>query len=339
MKRNYVYKLIWTLTIASCIAACEEEEYKVPQPKSGLQNDAIKRSLGPNLVGLNMEFAYAMALRPEEGTLRFARVEASIPGAAGTRMENNAYYTNGSGVDVPVLVGDPSTTEGTLTQVGFNRDTSAVTLRYFYTVPPEAKGQKVSFKFSAEDSQGRTVSYPLGPYTISSVDIALDITVANNTTAYLSIEDMAAYDAATAAANPGKIDLVYLYRVVNRTVSGTPNTNVFAHALVAPSADPQYLPSVTLPAGVTRNTKIRETWSLRDFHLARTQASNNYVDDIDFQKLDISTAPNYAVNMKADGGAWVETEDGKYRAYIYVNAVNTAAGGSMRISMKRYTMF
>jgi hypothetical protein len=46
------------------------------------------------------------------------------------------------------------------------------------------------------------------------------------------------------------------------------------------------------------------------------------VDDLDFEKLNISDAPNWALNLRAESGAWVETADGKYRAYIYVNSVN-----------------
>lgn len=48
-------------------------------------------------------------------------------------------------------------------------------------------------------------------------------------------------------------------------------------------------------------------------------------------------APDYAVNLKEEAGAWVETADGKYRAYIYLNKVNNG-GKSAVISMKRYTM-
>lgn len=335
MKRKYFYYAA-VLSLALAAAACSEDEYALPQASRELQNDCIKRSVGPNLVGQNIEFAYAMAILPELGNISSATVEASIQGAATTRLENNAYYTNGSGNDVPVLIGEPSVNNGNRTEVIFSRDTCAATLRYFYTIPEEARGQKVNFTFSATDSNGKTVTYPMGPYDVSRMDMALDRALSNNNACYISIEDMAVYTAAQAAAIPDKIDLVYLYRVVNRTVNGT-NTNVFAHGLVSPAADPQYLPAVTLPAGVNRSTKISKAWNLRDFHLARTVASSVYVDDIDFEKADIANAPNFAINLKAEAGAWVETADGKYRAYIYVNSVNNA--GTMTISMKRLQMF
>jgi hypothetical protein len=165
----------------------------------------------------------------------------------------------------------------------------------------------------------------MGPYKIANMDMVLDRVAVNNAACYISIADMAVYDAATAATMPEKIDLVYLYR----NIAG----KTFAHALVAPAADPAYLPGVTLPAGVSNSVKISKQWNLRDQNLARLQFGI-FIDDLDFERLDVSTAPNFAINMRAESGAWVETADGQYRAYVYVNSVNNGTQ-SMTISMKR----
>ena len=308
--------------------ACKKETYKLPTPKDILQNDAIKRTQGPNVVGLNIEFAYAMALPPAKGKLVSAEVVASIPGATGTYLEHNSYFTNGSGVDVPVLVGQPSVTAGEKTTVTFTRDTSAATLRYFYVIPEEARGKTVTFTFSAKSSNGESVTYSMGPYTIAKMDIVRNKTVTDGNAFYISISDTAIYTSANAAANAAKIDLIYLYRVI-------PN-KTFLHALVAPAADPQYLPGITLPAGVNKNTKIMKVFNLQDFQLARLQYGI-YIDDIDFQQLNVSDAPNFAINLRAEAGVWVETADGKYRAYIYINSVNNTAKSAV-ISMKRYAL-
>ena len=329
MKRKYINNCAtWLVACTLLISACKDEEYALPVLKSGLQNDAIKRTLGPNVVGLNIEFAYAMAIPVGEGSLNSARVEASIPGAAGTKLENNSYHTNGSGQDVPTQMGEPASTVGNVSEMAFTKDTVASTLRYYYVIPEEARGQEVSFTFSATDTNGQSVSYEMGPYKVANLEMVLDRVVVNNAACYISIADMAVYDAAAAAASPDKIDLVYLYRVI----AG----KTFAHALVSPAADPQYLPGVTLPAGVNKSTRISKAWALRDQHLARLQFGV-FIDDLDFEKLDISTAPNFAINMRAESGAWVETADGQYRAYIYVNSVNNG-GASMTLSMKRYRM-
>ncbi len=168
----------------------------------------------------------------------------------------------------------------------------------------------------------------MGPYTIAKMDMVLDLDMQDKGKAYISLEDLKVYTAAEAAQNLGKIDLVYLYR----SIPGI----TFNHALVAPSASVEYLPGITLPSGVNRSAKISKVWNLRDFHLARLQFSV-FIDDLDFEQLNIADAPDYAVNMRSEAGAWVETADGKYRAYIFMNSVNNG-NQSARISIKRYTM-
>jgi hypothetical protein len=279
-------------------------------------------------VGQAIEFAYAMAILPTKGKLVAAHVEASIDGAAGTWLENNSYYTNNSGVDVGVPVGSPSVTTKNITTVTFNKDTNAVTLRYYYIIPDAAKGQTVSFTFSAESSDGETVSYKMGPYTISKMDMKRNIAISDGNVAYISIADMAAYNATDAAAKAGSIDLVYLYR--NLT------TSAFNHALVSPAADPQYLPGITLPTGVNRSTNERKAFNLQDYNLAQLQYGI-YIDDLDFQQLNVSNEPNFAINLKQEAGVWVETADHKYRAYIYFNSVNNTTKSAV-ISMKRYAL-
>lgn len=321
MKReNYIITLLMLFFLS--VTACNKDEVD-----TRLKNDCIKRTLGPNLVGLNIEFAYAIALPADAGNIISANVEASIVGDAGTYLENRSFYTNGSGVDVGIPIGNASVTDGNITEVVFTRDTCAATLRYYYLIPEEARGNKVSFIFSAAASNGETVSYTMGPYDVANMDMKLDLNASDNNICYISIADMAVYDAATAATMPDKIDLVYLYRAITGVT--------FAHALVSP-ANTEYLPGVTLPAGVGNSTKFIKMWALRDFHLARLQYGI-YIDDLDFQEINFTGVPNYGINMKAESGAWVETADGKYRAYIYVNAVNITAR-TMRISIKRLMM-
>lgn len=314
------------IAVLLLFSGCEKKEYALPVAENVLQNDVIKRSLGPNIVTQGIEFAYAMAIPPSKGKLLSAEVEASIPGATGTYLENNSYFTNGSGVDVPVPVGTTSVTSGSKTTVTFNKDTAAATLRYFYIVPEAARGKSVSFTFSAKSSNGEAVSYTMGPYTISKMDMIRSLTVTDGANAYISIADMAVYNAATAATKADKIDLVYLYRNIT--------TSLFNHALVSPAADVQYLPGITLPAGVNKSTQIRKAFGLQDKNLAQLQ-NGIYIDDVDFEKIDLSASPNFAINLVAESGIWVETADKKYKAYIFINSINNG-GKSAVISIKRY---
>ena len=315
------------MTVMLFMAGCKKQEYALPTAKDVLQNDAIKRTLGPNIVGQTIEFMYAMAIQPSKGKLVSAEVEATIAGGAGTYLDNNTYYTNQSGVDVGTPVGQPSTTTGTKTTVTFTKDTSTSTLRYFYVIPPEARGKTVSFKFTVKSSDGATATYQLGPYTVAKMDMVRSLAVSNNNLAYISIEDMKVYNAADAATNAAKIDLVYLFRNIS--------TSAFNHALVSPAADTVYLPGITLPAGVNRSTKVIKVFNLQDFNLAQLQFGI-YIDDLDFEQLNFATAPNFSINLRQEAGVWVETADGKYRAYIYINSANTA--GNAVISIKRLAL-
>lgn len=319
------------VAVVLLIAGCEKKEYAIPTPQDVLQNDVIKRSLGPNIVGQQIEFVYAMAILPDKGKITSAKVEASFPGAAGTFLEHRSFSTSGGGADVPVTVGTPSVNSGPTTTVTFNKDTSAAALRYFYVVPEEARDKTVSFTFSATSSNGETVSHKMGPYKVAKMDMLRNLVVSDSTKVfYISIADMAVYDSTAAAAKPDKIDLVYLYR--------TYATSAFNHALVSPGADAQYRPGVNLPPGVNKSSKILKVFNLADYDLARTQVGV-YIDDIDFQQLNLSEAPNYAINLRAEAGVWVETFDGKYRAYIFINSVIArTANKSATISIKRYAL-
>jgi len=314
------------LIMLTSMLACTKQEYTIPDPVAQLTNDCIKRTIGPSIVSLPLEFAYAMALPKINGKLVSAEVEASIAGASGTYLENRSFYTNSSGVDVPITVGTPSTTVDKITKVTFSVDTNASTLRYYYVIPEAARGQSVSFTFTANSSDGKKATFKMGPYAISKMSIMKNLAVSNGANAFISIEDMAVYNATAAATNAGKIDLVYLYRA-------TPTT--FTHALVSPAADVAYLPGVTLPTGVNRSVKLRKTFGLQDRNLSNLQYGI-YVDDIDFQQLDMVDMPNYALGLKAESGVWVETIDKKYRAYIFVNSINAA--GTAVISIMRYTL-
>ncbi|MEY3945419.1 MAG: hypothetical protein RJB03_125 [Bacteroidota bacterium] len=312
------------LVMLATLAACQKDEYVLPDPVSQLTNDCLKRTIGPNIASLPIEFAYAMAIPKSQGKLVSAQVEASIPGATGTFLEHRSFYTNSGGVDVPVTVGSPSSTLEKVTKMTFTVDTNAATLRYYYIVPDAAKGQSVSFTFSVTSSDGKTATYKMGPFAVSKMSIRKNLAVSNAANAYISIEDMAVYNASAAAANPGKIDLVYLYRAAPTT---------FTHALVSPAAGAAYLPGVTLPSGVNRSTKLRKVFGLQDRNLANLQYGI-YVDDVDLASVDMTDMPNFAIGLKAEAGVWVETADQKYRAYIYINSV-TATGNAV-ISMLRY---
>ena len=332
MKLTHIYSSL-LLALAFLGVSCDDEPVLMKDPIAALSNDCIKRSLpvAPNLIGQEIEFAYAMALPEELGNLTSAQVVASIPGATGTHFDPNSYYTDASGQDIPVLVASDSQTSGETTSIQFTADTSAATLRFYYVVPEEARGKEVSFKFSVQSSNGQSAEYDMGPYTISNMDMTRNLSLTSDDACYLSFRDNAEaaviYTKNDLAADPSlasQIDLVYALHA-----SGD-----LSHALYAADAPEAYRPDVVFPSGFSNQTKMIKVYGLRDRQLSNLQYSN-FIDDLDFQDINMDRSTNYVLALKEEAGAWVETADGSYRAFVYIN---TAGADGLTVSVKRYKM-
>ena len=329
-KYNY-FALLLFATFA--LVSCDDDIKLIGDPVTELSNDCIKRSLPvmPNIVGSDIEFTYAMAIPPSLGKLSSAQVTASIAGAQGTYFDPNSYYTNNSGIDIPVLVAAESSTSGGTTSTTFVRDTCAATLRFFYIIPEEARGKEVSFTFSVKASNGQSAEYKMGPYKISKMDMTLRKALTTGENCYISLradgEALKIYSKEDIAANgslASQIDLVYNFN----------SSADLTHGFFAANAPEAYRPGVSFPSGFSNNTKMIKAFNLQDRQLADLQYTR-VVDDLDFQEIDFSRATNNVLKMVTEGGIWVETADGQYRAYIFINS---SANNTATISAKRYKM-
>lgn len=320
------------LFLALALCACEDDPKFFHDSITELSNDCIKRSLpvAPNIVNNDLEFAYAMAIPKTLGKLTFAQAVASIAGEEGTCFDPNSYYTNNSGQDIPVRVTGDSQTIGETTNVEFTVDTCASTLRYYYRIPEVAKGKDVKFTFSVKASNGQAAQYNMGPYKISKMDMTLKQTLTPGN-CFISFrnegEAVHIYSAEEVQKDPSlleKIDLMYAY-----STKGD-----LSHAIYTASSPVEYMDGVSLPAGFVNDTKLIKIFGMQDRQLADLKY-NKYVDDLDFQTLNMDKTINYLLGLKEESGIWVETADGKYRAFVYVNK---ALGTDMMISVKRYPM-
>ena len=330
MKLKYYYFVL--LSFALTLVACDDDPVLLKDPVSALSNDCIKRSLpvAPNIVGNEIEFAYAMAIPDELGKLSSAQVVSNIAGAAGTYFDPNSYYTNSSGQDIPVRVCSDSQTNGVTTAIDFTVDTCAATLRYYYIIPEEARGKEVQFLFSVKSSNGQVAEYKLGPYKISKMDMTKNVFVTNDK-CYLSFsnegEAVHIYSKEDLQADPSlatKIDIMYAYS----------EKSDLSYAFYTSSSPKEYMGDVELPSGFVNNTKMVKIYGLQDRQLSDLQYSK-FVDDLDFETIEMSNGVNYILGLKEEAGAWIETADGKYRAYVYINK---ASAGEMTVSVKRYKM-
>lgn len=298
---------------------------------SSLKNAFIKYSYSPNIVGEEIEFAYGMAAL--DGKLKDMTVNASIAGSYLTRIDPNSRHTADDGTDVLVKVAGDSYTDGTTTNIEFTVDTVAATLRYYYHIPEEAKGKNVSFRFSCTSTTGESVSYSTPEYYITKMDMEREIVLTDDAKCFFSLEDMKAYtrsDVETMNLS-AKIDFIYVYRPEIGVAPSFMN-----HSFVALS-DEAGLMDMNLPDGWTKNrTKLDKRRDVNDGQLKGTPP-NVYIDEPDLQEQTFHNAADNAIDLAKDYGAFIETADGKYKGYIYVNNVDND-NKSITISVKRLAM-
>ena len=316
------YLLVLSFVVLA--AACKKED----NAKPALQNDVLKKTTGPAIVGDRVEFVYALGTT--EGRLQNATADASIAGATGTGFGRYSYYTDrNTGIDMPVLTLKDSSTKGSASTGSFV-DTNAVSLRYYYVVPEEARGKTVSFRFSGTSTTGGQTSISTRAYQMSRMDMKRSIALADGARCYASIADMAAYtkDEVTTGNLSSKIDFVYIYRAT----MGAGNY-AFGHALVG-LANTQYITDLALPASWTKPaTFLDKRIDVRDGQLKGDVNTNIYLDDTDLQRTGFTNAANYTYGLAADQGAFVKTSNGTV-AYVYVNSIDNTRK-TATVSIKR----
>lgn len=344
----------YTFIIATILTlvACSDDD-------SSLRNDLIKKTTAPAIVGEKIEFAYAMGA--QKGRLQSAEVQASIAGGQGTGFELYSYYTareavtiNGvsytAGGEVPVRTVREAATNGAVSTAAMEEkvdevylnptvshgkntiDLIAATLRYTYVVPEEAKGKRISFSFSSKSTAGETVAYSTEEYAVSKMDMKRLIEMTNGNVCYFSIADMAAYTKQEVESRnlQGQIDFVYIYQ---DKVGGYD----YGHSFVSLGTDAKYVASSGAIPGNWPKTKTpmeARRDNVRDAQL-KGALPNVYLDDIDFETLELDNAVDYTLGLNTDGGAFMKTADGRYAAYIYVNKLSA---DGMTVSIKRYPL-
>ncbi|MCQ2184302.1 MAG: DUF4466 family protein [Bacteroidales bacterium] len=318
------------LALSALLCSCSGNVNRI-QVTDKLGNDCINRYYYvPYIVGTTMEFAYAMFMPSGSGRLESASVECSFPGAEGTFLEHRAYSTDDYGQDLPHQIGNPCTESGSKYTVEFVRDTTAATLRFYYVIPEEARGKDVSFHFTCTASTGETVSYDIEPCHVRNMTMKLDIKM-TQAQCYFSLATLEAYTAAQAEFNEIPIDFVWGY---STDFADKSNRSTF----INPACVGEFTDFFDIK---TSGLKMNDTRKMYKFNiiepqLGRQEFDGFYIDDRDFLSLDLNCDTHWIPGINNRTGFWVETADGKYRAYIYCNAVSA---DNCTVSVKRYTMF
>lgn len=303
-----MFKYILLPAVLLSVISCSKEN-----DAKTLQDSYLMKTVGPAIAGETLEFAYAMATL--EGKLARATASVNFAGAEGTGFDPNSYHTDSRGNDVGVPVASISSESSTYTAEFDLVDTVAATLRFSYVIPEEAKSQSVSITFTAESSTGEVVKTTIPAFKVSMMDIKRDLVMTNDDICYFSLETMQTYteEEVIAQGMEDKIDLIYLYDAI------TSEGFIFGHALVSPATDERYLNGRTIPGSFAKNdTKIEKQVFMRDMHFTG-EVPATFVDDIDLETLDLSLATNFILGISSSNSAFVESADGRYRAYLFFN--------------------
>jgi hypothetical protein len=321
---QYLSKVLNVLIVSIALISCSKDI-----DDSILTNDFLKKTEAPPVVGEPIDFAYAIATK--QGKLSKATATVSIEGAPGTGFETRSYYTNSAGAEIGIAVADTAT-KGSVSTATFKVDTNAVTLRFKYIIPEAARGKTVRVSFRAETKEGLSITLSSEEYKVSTVDLARNVVMTNNNACYFSLETMKSYTEAQVNANnlANKIDLVYHFKAT------TPGGGVYGHSLLSTGTASVPLNGKTIPANFEKkSTKMEKKAFINDMLLSGIVPST-YVDDTDFQTLNLNNAADYIVDLRTTSrnSVFVESADGKYRAYLYIN---NATATNLTFSMKRYT--
>lgn len=312
MKRILSLSVLGLVLLA--MAGCSGNE------NTALQNDLIKRSVAPLMVGEKIEFAYAAGTTTSK--LKTFKVTASVAGAEGTNFEPYTWRTE-NGTDVSTVVATDCNTDGNVSSASII-DSKATTLRYYYVIPPELKGKSISFVFSSTSEDGETVTYDTPVYPASSMDMRkkIELSGEENGARYFSIEDMKAYtsDEVKSGNLSSKIDFIYAF-AATKTVGG--NAYPYKHAFFAPGAESYYPDGFSLPSELTsRETLMDKKLYVWDGQLKDDKNNDIYVDDMDLRAVTFNNSACGILDLKAEGGAFMKSADGKHIAYIYINSLN-----------------
>jgi archaellum component FlaF (FlaF/FlaG flagellin family) len=324
-KTKYLVLIVSAMMSVGLLTSCEEEEYERIQ--------YIKKTLGPFIVGQSYDFAFSIA-SGDNSVLKDVEIEASYPGASGTNLDKECYWTDPSGKDfneemLQNISMDGKTirasVSGNKTEYRGGYNSYAITLRYKYVVPEDARGKIIRFIVRYTTQNGAQQEYSTENYEVNNMDLALNIILTdpenNSGVRYFSISDLRAYTMEEAASKSASVDFVYRYNSSDIVTSGGSRVRL-NHSFIAP-AHPLFLNTDYVPANWTKNNTCIEVRKWDDMQL-RGAVPNNYVTDRDIRDAEMKGVSTAEYNLAANFGMLIQTADGAYRAYVYVKSVNNA---------------
>jgi hypothetical protein len=309
----------------------------------------IKRSNGPIIVGEAVQFAFSIA-STDDTSLKGFEVQATFPGKPGTTVDTKSYWTLSNGSTHSMDLVNNITTTGKITSGSIidevewypgagsasGYSSKAVTFRYTYIVPEEARGKKLQFDVTYTTKGGMERRYSTIEYGVENMDILKDVVLtdpANGTgKRYFSISEMKSYTFEEVESLNKSAVIDFVYRFNNSSNISTPGGNSIRlnTCITAPSHN-VYLNSSYVPTNWTKNSTLIERRKWDDMQL-KGNSPNNYVTDLDIQKASFAGNTIGEYNLARDFNLIMQTANGQYRAFVYLK---TVGNGTLTIGIKR----
>ena len=306
----------------------------------------LDKSYGPIIVGQQVDFSFAIASN-DDSSLKNFEISASIAGQAGTTVDTKCYWTllDGvtynkvmlSGISTVGKVTAGSVIDGIIWETGSasGYSSKAVTIRYSYIVPEEARGKNLQFNVRYTTVKGSEQSFSTITYNVEKMDMVKDIVLtdlASNTGKnYFSISELKAYTKAEVESlnKSAAIDFVYRYATTPIVTPG--GNSITLNTCISAASNLIYLNNNYVPASWTKNATLIEARKWDDMQL-KGNTPNSYITDLDIKSTSFNGKTFGEFNLKKDFSVVAKTADGKYCAFIYLKSVSA---GTITIGVKR----
>jgi hypothetical protein len=310
----------------------------------------LKKTYGPVIVGQQVDFSFAIASN-DNSSLKNFEISATYAGKTGTTADTKCYWTllDGKTYSKDMLTGITTTgnvtsgsvIDGIVWQTGTTSGYSskAVTIRYSYIVPEEARGKNVQFTVKYTDVGGSVQSYSTMNYPVEKMDMVKD-NVMNEATGntgrnYFSISELKAYTKAEVEAQNKSAVIDFVYRYNTSAVTTPGGSSITLGTCISAPSQGVYLTTSYVPATWTKNATLIEIRKWDDMQL-KGNTPNSYVTDMDLESTTFNGNTFGEYGLKVDFSLAMQTADGKYRAFVYLKTVgtNTVTIGVKRLAIK-----
>ncbi len=310
----------------------------------------LKKTYGPVIVNQQVDFSFAIASN-DNSSLRNFEITATYAGKAGTTADTKCYWTllDGKTYSKEMLTGittngnvtSGSVIDGIVWEMGTasGYSSQAVTIRYSYIVPEEARGKNVQFTVKYTSVNGSVQSYSTLNYPVEKMDMVKDIVLTeatgNTGRNYFSISELKAYTKAEVETQNKSAVIDFVYRYSTSAITTPGGSAVTLGSCISAPSQNVYLTTSYVPANWTKNATLIEMRKWDDMQL-KGNTPNSYVTDMDIENTTFNGNTFGEYGLKVDFSLAMQTADGKYRAFVYLKTVgtNTVTIGVKRLAIK-----